>query len=525
MANRPDNFSPTVTDVVPENPDTGTLTHTIMAVGAQIADASAQTKALKAVADTQVGFSALDRKFRQEYADDPTNPEGIKNLQAQRKALTTDIGKNVPTYVMRDYTQKALELSSQSTASNEVWTTHQQVRNTVNNLATTQKTYLLQANQAGQSFGESGGDITDAMNYMQANQSIRQFAEPVLGKDKVDKALGQFNTNYVKSFVAGVAEKHPDQAAALLEDPNLQAHFSTQDRGDMIDLINRTKKQQDMAQQLQTVKQQSQLPDIVNNPEVSYFEKRAEIDRLDMQGSITPKAAAAARRVIKSSEDLDSQTDTPAMADTINKIYDLNENTGLKQSEYLNGVKSLQENVLAMQDSGQLTGQDAVKLNKEISTLTQKRMSEATKAVGYKFGSANKKFDTLPPEYRGQATRQLFYASQGQDLTPQQLSSQADGIIDVINKKRRADALSIVSRTTNDDVFLQVTGYTRADVATTAQKRGLSQDQVIQALRDKYAKKRGKTVTKVAPADDTSNASGISINAPAPPEEPVDGEE
>lgn len=516
------NFSPTVTNVTPLEPDTGTITNTIAAIGDKLAEQSSQSKLILNSANAQVGFKQLDAKFRQDYASDPTNPQGLSDLKAARQQLVTSLGTNVPTLVMRDFTNKTIELGEQSDAANELWAGKQQARNTVSNLQTSQETYWHAASTDGRAFGASNDmDLSTALNYVQANKTLSDGATPIIGSEKTGALLKNFNINYVKSFVAGVAEQNPQKAAALLNDDNIKQHFTAQDIGDMNDLIKRTQRQQQLNQSLQVVQGQSALPDLVNDPGTTYFEKRAAIDQLDMQGAISPKAAASARRVIKSSTDLDSQTDTPVMADIIKKVYDLNENSSLKQSEYLNGVKDLQENVMQMQDAGQLTGGDATKLNKEISTLTQKRMADATKSVGYQFGSANKQFDALPPQYRGQATRQLFYSSYGQNLSQDQLNNNASQIVDSINKQRRDDALSIIARTTNDDVFLQATGYTRADVAATAQKRGLSPEQVIQALRSKYTKKQARPgrASRTAPEDGpegTPAPDGIRLSEPPP---------
>lgn len=524
MANRENDFSPTVTNVVPENSQTPMLT-AIADFGERVAEQSAHTKALQATSDTQIAYRQLDNQYRLTQASDPDNPEALQKLQQARQEVAQQLSQNVPAITQRDYNNKVIELSQASDASNEVWATQQHVRNIKSNMLTSRTNYLTEANSSGRDFAQGNDvDLSSALSYLQAHQSIKQFADPVLGSDKTDAFLKSFNADYVKSFVAGVAELNPVRAAQLLNDPEISQHFTTQDRGDMADLIKRTQKQSELVQQLQTVKSTGDLTRVVNDPNASYFEKRAEIDRLDMQGSITPKAAAAARRVIKSSSDLDNQTDTPVMADIIKQVYDLNENTSLKSSDYLKGIGSLQDLVLEKQDAGQISPSDTVKLTKEIQTLTQKRQADATQSVGYQFGAANKKFDSLPPEYRGQATRQLFYATQGQELTLQQTSDKADMIMDQINKERRTEALSIISRTSNDDTFLQATGYKREDVAATAQKYGISQQQVIQELRNKYGTnpRRSKRVQGVAPADDRVDTSN-GINIPAPP--PDDSEE
>lgn len=517
MAQRQDDFSPTVTNVVAANPDTDTIANSILSIGDQLGQASAQSKALKATAQTQIQFRALDAQFRQKYTDDPTNQQGLQDLQQARKDVVDTNSDNVPTTTTRAYQNKAIELGQQSDASNELWAGKQQARNAVNNVNNAQQTYLLAANASGKDFAANGGgDINDALGFMQANSAIQTFASPIIGADKTGALLKNFNSNYVKSFISGVSESHPELAAQLLDNPQIQTHFTTQDIGDMNDLIKKTQKQQQLNQSLQNVGANADLQNTINDPKLGYFEKRIAIDQGEAAGTITPSQAANSRRIIKDASDIDRQTDTPVMADIITKVYDLNENTGLKPSEYLSGVKDLQEDITTKQAGGFITSPDAVKLNKEISTLTQKRTADSTRSVGSHFGDVNKMFNVLPPQYRGTATRQLFYNSTGQNLTQSQLQDQANTIIDGINKQRRSDALAVVARTTNDDTFLQATGYTRDQVTQTAKNRGISESQVIQSLRQKYAgPTRKKTI--IGPAQDDKGSDGaIQLNGPNP---------
>lgn len=521
MAERDLNFSPTVTAVTPELPD-NSIINAVSGIADNIAEQSAQTKALASIAATQVKFRQLDSQFRLQYAADPTNPQGLKDLTAQRQAFVNETSTNVPAMTQRAYTDKAIDLGASSDASNALWTTHQQVRNTVSNMQATRVTYLNEANNSGRDFATSGNvDLSTALNYLGANQSIQDFANPVLGADKTAAFLKTFNSDYVKSFVAGVAEISPKRAAALLDDPNIKEHFTTQDRGDMVDLIARTQKQQILAKNLETTNGDAGLTDIVNS-DTSYFEKRAAIDKLDMQGAISSKAASAARRVIKSSDNLDTITDTPVMADIINKTYDLNANKN-KPSDYLMGVQDIHQQILEKQASGELTAQDANKLSKSVSNLTSAKLADATNSAGHQFRSANDRFKALPPEYRGDATRQLFYASFGKNMTDQQLANNADQIIDKINQTRRSDALSTVSRISSDETFLNSLGYTQEQVAIAAKNKGITPQAVVQALRGKYTKshKRAAKVMNVAPMEDNTDTStppaGIKLDA-LPPE-------
>jgi hypothetical protein len=513
MADRNLNFDPTVTNVTPEQDQTTALADAAGQVAEQAATMSAAGKALSATAATQSQFRQLDSQYRLQNADDPTNPVALQNLQQARQKIVDAQSANVPAIAMRDFTNKTVELGTQSDDLNAAWATKQQIRNGVSNLQTGRVTYLNEANVAGQAFAQDpDADLQSALNYQQAMSSMHQFADPVLGSDKTGAFLKDFNADYAKSFVAGVAQSDPVRAAQLLQDPAIAQHFTTQDIGDMTQVIQKTVKQQALAQSLSTVKNMQDTSDIVNG-DGTYYQKRAQLDQGEMDGTIAPKDAAIARRVLTSRTDLDAQTDTPKMATVINSVYDLNASASMNPDDYLVGVKNIQDQVMQMQANNELTAQDAQKLNKEIGGLTSAKLASATNTAGNEFYDANQKFNTLPPEYRGQATRALFYASHGQNMTDAQLSNQANQIIDQVNKQRRGAAQSTLQNLQGSDTaFLQGLGYTPDQLAYTAQKHGMSQQQVIQMLRQNAAK---KPATRQAQPLDTGDDIG-STKSPSP---------
>lgn len=515
MANRDLDFNQQVTQVTPVEPNS--LPVAIAEVGAKVADQAEQSKLLVNGAQAHVAFKQLDAQFRTQYAGDPNNADGLQKLAEDRATITENLGGNISSLYQRQWQNKTTELAASSDVSNEAWATVQNRRNVVSNVNTSIKTYTDMANKDGLAFGQS--DMTDgaqALNYLTARQNIEQFGNANIGSEKTQALLKDFNADYVKSFVSGVAETSPMKAAQLLQDPNIISHFTTNERDDMASQIEKVKKSQELQKQLTTTASNSQLPDIVNDPNSTYYEKRAAIDQMDMAGSVTPKAASQARRVIKSSADLDSQTDTPVMADVINKVYDLNANSNTNASDYLRGVQNLQETILEKQGNGQLTAIDAGKLNKQITDLTSKRLSDATQNVGNTFYESNQKFNVLPPEYRGQATRQLFYASDyaksttGQDFTKEQYNQKALAIIDNIQQSRRTAALATVHATTQSDpVFLKSINASPSDVTATAKAHGISEGEVIRQLRMHKALQAQKTQPVVLHGgDDGSDAEG-----------------
>lgn len=505
MADRNLDFDPTVTTVTPQMPDLGVVTGAAD-LADHVAEMSANSKALNATAQTALAFRQLDAQYRETAAGNPKDPQALADLQANRAQIVSTIGQQVPAIASREYMTHTISLQESSDKMNELWGMHQQVRNAGSDLKVAEDTQIKMANMAGQQFGADGadmGNLNSVLNFESAQGAIKQFVTPVIGAPMTDNYLKNFSSNWVKSFVAGVAEKSPQAAAAMLQQPNIAEHFTTQDIGDMADVIKKTQRQQQLIQNIQTTKNDGSLTDIINDPDSSYFDKRAQIDKMDAAGSITPKAASAARRVIKSTMDADAQTDTPVMSDIVNKAYDLNANASSSADDYLNGVKNIHQQILEAQANGSLTAPDAAKMTKQVNELTSKKLSDATNTAGMEFYDANKQFDSLPPEYRGQATRALFYAGSGQNWTPQQYKNQAVQITQKVNDQRRQAALKTVNGIAQgDNDFLKSINAKPEDVLETAKKYGISEQEVVLQLRaNAVSKMRAKKngVKRIAP--------------------------
>ena len=253
MPDRNLDFDPTITNVTPKMPDQG-LASGVADFADLIAQQSANAKALNATAQTALAFRQLDVQYRESTASNPNDPQALANLQASRAQVMTEIGKQVPAITSREYMSKAIELQQSSDKMNEFWGMHQQIRNADNDLSTAQDTHLKMANMAGKQFGADGadfGNLNSVMNFEQAKKDITDFVTPIVGAPKAEEALKDFSGNYVKSFVAGVAESNPKAAAAMLQQPNIAEHFTTEQIGDMADVIKKTTRQQELIKSMQ----------------------------------------------------------------------------------------------------------------------------------------------------------------------------------------------------------------------------------------------------------------------------------
>ena len=152
MAQRNLDFSPDVTNVVPEAVDK-TLS-VVSAIGANIAEQSAKSKILAANAQVQSEFKKLDANFRLQYADDPTNADGLKALSEQRQEIIKSYGEGIPLLWKRQWSTDAGDLALQSSIGNDLWAAEQQRVNVVKNFNTAKDTYLTSAQADGMAFGK-----------------------------------------------------------------------------------------------------------------------------------------------------------------------------------------------------------------------------------------------------------------------------------------------------------------------------------------------------------------------------------
>ena len=149
--------------------------------------------------------------------------------------------------------------------------------------------------------------------------------------------------------------------------------------------------------------------------------------------------------------DLNAATNSDRMADIVTRMYDINANDE-SDSDYLIGIRNIRDEIMKARADGDLSADDEAKLNNQMKTLTSARTAEATNQVSYMFGNARELIQNgLPPELRGDATRQLFYAAQelqaqAQDpekepITVKEYRVKALEIIDAIKEQRRTGAI------------------------------------------------------------------------------------
>lgn len=445
MQQRNLNNDQTVTNVVPEPDDN--LATGLADIGQKLIANSQEAKITENVSKAQLDLSALSNQYQIDNQGDPF--KNLDSLKEDQQGILDKYGDDISPIFRRQWNMQAQTLTSHNDAANQAWGFEQTRKNSVLSINNSMLNNYTLANNAGADFGNSTStDVMTALNYEQSRQNLQDLGNRTIGETATNEQLLKYKEDYAKSFLSGVAESNPNKAAQLLDDDNIKSMFTSEQRDELVDVINKTRKKQQLQTSLSQSVNASEVTKLVNDNNKSFFDKRLQIDQMELNRKIDTTTAVNARRVLTSQKDVDNVTDGPVMSDIVTRIYDINTNSDLAPGEYLSAVKGTHDDILDKQANGKLTTIDAQKLNDQLRTLTSKKVADATQSVGNDFSEANDLFaKQLPLQYRGQATRQLFYDTTGQTVTPQQYKVKAQKIIDSINSSTRNNALKTIQQT------------------------------------------------------------------------------
>lgn len=259
------------------------------------------------------------------------------------------------------------------------------------------------------------------------------------------------------------AENNPDEVLQKLK--NGEYDIKPQYMNDLLDDLRKIKTNKELMDDFEQIQKQNAGENdatefIYSN--ATYDEKLKYIDEQEFLGNISESFAVKARRNIKQfkPEGLNPVSSAQAISDIMSKAYDLN-SSDMSDADYLRGIKNLREDINQMHANGEISSTDAVKLNKQLASATNKKVAEATQEVASGYGAAKDYIDkALPPELQAEAYREVFYATSNKDTSNmnktqlQQLYySAASQAVQKINANNRNQALQIVRPVQKGDIW------------------------------------------------------------------------
>lgn len=282
-----------------------------------------------------------------------------------------------------------------------------------------------------------------------------------------------------KSLLAKVQQGREDRVTAAAKDLRRQHELNA---------LDQAKKENDF------------INTVLTDDTKSYDQKILEINKAELTGQVSDEFAVEYRRVLNSEKDIAADSDPAVISDIVQRVYDVNAVAESDPEKYLTGINNVNKELLSLQADGKISQNDFKKVQKQIRTLTSSKIADATQLLPRVYKSARENIEQqLPPEYQGQALRELYDQTESQ----RQRLEETDGgreelekiykqtsnkIIQDIQTKRRKnteEAIDPNSLSADDVKFIEDNGLTEAEVTATAKNRKLTKRQVIEAIRSK----------------------------------------
>lgn len=218
----------TVTQVLPEGPSLfESLARPAAEIGQQIIRQSQEAKIVENMSAAQLELGKLSNDFQTKYEGDPFNEDGIKDFRDQRQGILDKYGEDISPLFRRNWQENATRLTGQNDIQVQAWGYKQSAVNTKQSLSTAMQNHLTQAAKDGESFGNSDAtEIDSFLSFAQAKEKLDEFGNAHLGETSTQAITKDFEQDYAKVFISGVAHSNPVKALKMMDNPVVRDTFT-----------------------------------------------------------------------------------------------------------------------------------------------------------------------------------------------------------------------------------------------------------------------------------------------------------
>lgn len=255
-------------------------------LGKKIIIEGQQAKINENFSSAQLDLSRLNQQYQTEFAGNPF--EGLDQLKVDRKKILDRYGKEISPLFRGKWNSSTKSIQQKEEATAEIWAYSQTKKNTVTSINQSIKNNMSQATSDGIQFGLSATDeIGSMLNYSQSKQQLVEFGDGHLGEQATTGLLENYDEDYLKSFVSGMADSNPLKALRFMEEDQVKNGFrdqkeyqqmkkSVETRALQVDKINAQR------EVLNTLKDENSLLTESLSQNVPYADLLAEFDRTGM---------------------------------------------------------------------------------------------------------------------------------------------------------------------------------------------------------------------------------------------------
>jgi hypothetical protein len=205
----------------------GTVLQTAGKIGALALEQNQEARLTESLSAAQLELNKLDNQFRTNSQSDPFNEKAIGEYRRNRQKIFDTYGSNINPLYKNKWVGITNELSAKTDLSNQEWGFKQTQINTKESMLKSINNYLSQAQIDGEKFGASDvSEIESFYNYQAAKNQLDGFGNKYLGETTTAKITSDFEQDWAKVFISGVAKSNPVKALTLINNEQVRDTIS-----------------------------------------------------------------------------------------------------------------------------------------------------------------------------------------------------------------------------------------------------------------------------------------------------------
>ena len=185
------------------------------------------------LADSQIQMIEATNNWRVENEADPTNPQALQKLNKSYDDILGGYNDKIGIMSRPKWIEASKKIKNQSKLNNIQWGVKKEVANAEGRINSSIEKNL----DIAVGYGTSGDTEAALMNYDNSKQALEAFGTGILSDQKIATLTKDFKSDYMKSFISGVASADPTRALELLKTDEVKNDINNTDHVKMLETM------------------------------------------------------------------------------------------------------------------------------------------------------------------------------------------------------------------------------------------------------------------------------------------------
>lgn len=338
--------------------------------------------------EARMKMNDVTNEWRLQNQSNPNDPAALKDLQSQYDSILGEYRGQIDPMYRSQWDIRGNKLKGAFDVENQNWGFRQRQENAKNDIANSVDNFYKLAYSYGQS-----GDINKALaDFGVSYERLLDYGAKNLGTEDAATLLKDYQSEYAKNYIAGLAETNPQAALNALKDERIKDALGADGLTMASKVITVANKRQKLQNKINSYNEQLNLDNKLEgmNPfeAIGYLEKNKD--------SFSPKFYKAKMAQYMNDVGVDAETQADTYTDLLTQISSIDKS--LKAEDIVNQSNDVLENIEEAYAQRKLKLADKKRLLASLNKIEGKQLPELIKNksawyMPYDYNNAKEDFD------------------------------------------------------------------------------------------------------------------------------------